>query len=387
MVSLNSRIANDLVSLSVDLQRVEVSIRRKILSNLRGLEVELVRLLQEADLANNRRPSIKQQKLESLLKQVKETIRTSYRNNAKTLSSELLELADLSAMTGVKVINTSIGGSVFTTSLSRADLKAISSDAMINGNPVSEWWDSQSESLRKRFAQQVRQGMLIGETNDDIIRRVRGTFTGKWVSATDEDGNTTKVRQFSGGVMDITTRDASTLVRTGVQAVNNQVMQEVYEENSDILRGITAIVTLDTRTSEICIARSGGAWDMEGNPLPESTVQEPFPGYPPWHPNCRTVMAPLTKSWEQLIEEAPGNKTKVWEKSIPVSTQSSMDGEVPSSQHYPDWLEGQPVSVQQDKLGLGKWQLWNDGKLESLSQLLDQSGNPLSLKELRTRYS
>jgi len=35
-------------------------------------------------------------------------------------------------------------------------------------------------------------------------------------------------------------------------------------------------------------------------------------------------------------------------------------------------------------LGAGKWALWKAGKL-SLSDLIDQSGRPLSLAELRAR--
>lgn len=67
---------------------------------------------------------------------------------------------------------------------------------------------------------------------------------------------------------------------------------------------------------------------------------------------------------------------------LPEATRASMGGPVSGVLKYDEWLRLQPVDVQKDILGPSKWKLWNDNKL-SMSDLLDQSGRPLSLDKLK----
>jgi hypothetical protein len=52
--------------------------------------------------------------------------------------------------------------------------------------------------------------------------------------------------------------------------------------------------------------------------------------------------------------------------------------------NYNEWLLTQPISLQKEILGPGKWKLWSENKL-SVSDLVDNSGNPLTIKELQAR--
>jgi hypothetical protein len=58
-----------------------------------------------------------------------------------------------------------------------------------------------------------------------------------------------------------------------------------------------------------------------------------------------------------------------------------MDGAVPRSLTYEDWLKTKPVEFQQAVLGPARHQLWQDGKMD-LAQMVDGSGDPLSVEEL-----
>jgi hypothetical protein len=58
-----------------------------------------------------------------------------------------------------------------------------------------------------------------------------------------------------------------------------------------------------------------------------------------------------------------------------------MDGQVPEDITFKDFLEKKSKAFQDEVLGKGKAQLWREGKI-TLQQLLDQSGNPIPLKEL-----
>lgn len=62
-----------------------------------------------------------------------------------------------------------------------------------------------------------------------------------------------------------------------------------------------------------------------------------------------------------------------------------MDGQVPESLKYEDWLETKDKDFQDDVLGVGKAKLWRDGKI-TFTQMVDQRGNELTLKEIRSKY-
>lgn len=134
--------------------------------------------------------------------------------------------------------------------------------------------------------------------------------------------------------------------------------------------------------STICKSRSGAIWDPEtGDPLPESPRQEPFPGPPGYHPRCRSVLFPVTKSWDELIAEAKGKRKKVLD-TVPNRIRASMDGEVAGSLTYESWLKGKPVEFQIDVLGRERWKLWKEGRITT-AQLTDFSGRERTLEELR----
>jgi hypothetical protein len=160
---------------------------------------------------------------------------------------------------------------------------------------------------------------------------------------------------------------------------------ETFKANDDVLQGVQAIVTLDARTSDICMARSAMAWDFDGKPLNDETDID-FPGPPPWHPNCRTTLVPVVKSVGQLIGGKKGAaldaRLAKEVKKLPKATQASMDGQVSKSLTYEDWLKGKSAAFQEEVLGPGKYRLWKAGDI-SLRDLIDQRGRSLTLEQLK----
>ncbi len=66
-----------------------------------------------------------------------------------------------------------------------------------------------------------------------------------------------------------------------------------YFSRPSTVRGFAAHVLQDDRTSKFCQGLVGGVWDSKtGKALPESAVVFDFPGRPPYHPNCRTILFP-----------------------------------------------------------------------------------------------
>ena len=87
----------------------------------------------------------------------------------------------------------------------------------------------------------------------------------------------------------ITQREAATLTRTYIQTANVQAMDAVYQRNSDIIKGVKRVETLDNKTCLICALADGETY----------ALNEPKPALPA-HPNCRGVWTPITKSWRDL---------------------------------------------------------------------------------------
>lgn len=172
-------------------------------------------------------------------------------------------------------------------------------------------------------------------------------------------------------------------VRTSAQSILNDARLQTFRENADVVKGMQLQVVLDGRTSDICMARSGFAWELDGNPLPETDTDEPFPGPPPYHPNCRSTLVPVVKSLDDLIDDPKvAARVRKAVQKLPESTQASMDGQVAASLTYEEWLKRKSETFQQEVLGPGKYKLWKAGKID-LRDLIDQKGNPLTVEQLR----
>jgi hypothetical protein len=197
--------------------------------------------------------------------------------------------------------------------------------------------------------------LAFGETNQQIIKRIVGSPSVP-------------------GIMDTARANAASLVQTSVQTVANDARLATFKENSDLIKGVKQISTLDSHTSLICIAYSGGEWDLDGNPINGTTL--PFNGGPPRHFNCRSVLVPITKTFREL--------------GIPIdepqpTTRASTDGPVSAKTTFDDFLKRKGQAFQDEVLGKGRADLWRTGKM-TLSQLVNGEGNPLTLEELRSKY-
>lgn len=235
-------------------------------------------------------------------------------------------------------------------------LSRIASSSLIQGATIGDWFSRLQTQTRFELARNIKLGVSLGETNAQIARRI--------LSQSDKGSE----------VLAKTRRDANAIVRTSVATISNEVRQATYAENSEVVKGVQWLSTLDGRTSDICIARSGLVWTLpdykpKGHKLP-------WNGGPPAHWNCRSTTIPFLPALEEMgIDPA----------TVPAATRSSIDGDVAQDLSFSDFLKGKPTEFADEMLGKGRAQLWRDGKI-TLNQLLDQRGNPLTLAQLQERY-
>lgn len=178
------------------------------------------------------------------------------------------------------------------------------------------------------------------------------------------------------GIMRSTRGRAGALVSTAINAVTTASSLATFQANSDIVKAITQVSTLDNRTSDICIAYSGQSWDiLTLAPVAGSTL--PYNGGTPRHFNCRSRIIPVTKSFRELGIDAD---------ELTTGTRASMDGQVPADITFDQWLRKKSKSFADRLLGPTRASLWRRGKI-TLTQLVDMRGNPMTIEQLEQKFA
>jgi SPP1 gp7 family putative phage head morphogenesis protein len=235
------------------------------------------------------------------------------------------------------------------------------------GQMVDDMLKGVSESTRARIYATLRGGVASGQTNSDLIRALRGTQS----------------MQYKDGLLEITKRDAETVVRTA----RNHVSNVAYEDTWQAL-GVTEVMdlaTLDGRTSKFCASIDGR----------RHKVGEPHPK-PPYHPRCRTVQVPV------LGDEPIGNRPYMRALKVtgrdgnskfrPVGDMTKKQreaaglevGQVKASTKFAAWFRDQDAAFQKEWLGPKRYQLYKQGGY-TLDRFVDPRGGEYTLEQLRAR--
>lgn len=223
-------------------------------------------------------------------------------------------------------------------------MRSIVTSRPFEGHLMRDWWSGLAEATKGRVQAQINAGLSLSEGTDEIVRRIRGTAQAR----------------FQDGAMQTTRRNAEAIVRTATQHVSSNTREAMYEANSDVIDGVQIVATLDTRTTPICRSQDGKVYKAGEGPRP------------PFHWGCRTTTAPVLKSWKALGLPF---------KELDAPGRASMNGQVPASMTYYEWLASQPANVQDMALGPSRGKLFRSGKV-SAERFVDVRGRPLTLKEL-----
>ena len=356
VTSANDKLADATRRHFIDLTKYDAGLRRKVLKRLKTLENELVAKIAISGYDKNGLEKLKTKRYKKFLQEVKDTISTSYSDIKQINNTESIGLAGVESRVTANKINNVLGVKDAVPMLNETALKQTVSNVLIQGAPINSWFDRQSRDLKEKFSDAMRNGLLTGETNQKLIQAVRGTRAGG----------------FKDGIMNASRNKASTLVRTEVNAISNNARIATYKDNEDIVDKMVTFVTFDSRTSDICIGRSGLEYTVDGDPIGHNVD---FDGGPPYHPNCRTIMSPVLKSYADL---------GIDKNEIPKGTRASIDGQVPEDLSYNAWLKTKSNKEQNEILGVGKAELFRADKITT-RQLINNDGNPLTLKQLEAK--
>lgn len=331
------------VELHLDMERVAIESRAIIVKLLQNLEKELVAKVADGvtDWSKAR--------IDKQLKEANAVIKQYYDEAAGISKDTTTNVAQVSASATTDSLLMAVGNQVTMAAIPTASyLETLAGNTIIQGATQSAWWSRQSEDTAFKFQSAVRQGLVGAETTPQIVRRVRG-------------------------VLDLSKRNAETLVQTSVQSVANATREKIFADNNDIMSGKEWSAALDRRTCPTCGALDGKRWTTDGKPISNSMVYQ----IPPKHFRCRCSMIPVLKTWKEL---------GINMDELSDSTRASMEGQV-TDKTFSDWLkrktESDPTFADRT-LGKGRAELWRNGKI-TMDQMIS-GGKPLSLSELKAKY-
>lgn len=333
-----------LLGFTLDLNRLDANTKSEVIKILNKAQRELI-----ADLASANLTSFGKQRRTQLLNDARSVIESYYEQAQMKLFDTLEPIPELTIKQTVKALESRLPASMEASLPPENMLKSLVNDTLVAGTVTSEWWAKQSADVVFRYNSAVKQGLTVGETNQQIIKRVIQ-------------------------VMDIARRNAAGLVQTSVASVTNASRQATFDANNDVIKGTKWISALDTRVCDMCLARADKEWDNKGKPIEHGI---PF-SVPPIHYNDRCVLTAITKSFKELgfpdiKEPKPGQR-------------ASVDGPVSSKTTIDDFLKQKGKAWQDETLGEGRADLWRAGKID-LENLIDGTGRPLTVQQLKEKYS
>lgn len=342
-MSANDDLFDLAVRHQVGLQRYSNATVRKMMALLNRVDADIVAQMHHFD-PDAVTGSWSAKRLERLLEAVRVVNRDAYNIVGKELTAELKALAAYEGVYQVNSLRSAMPVAVDIVSPSAEQLYAAVNSRPFQGRVLKEWGRDLEAGAFAKVRDAIRQGFVEGQTTEQIIRRLRGT----------------RANQFRNGILEINRRGAEAVVRTAINHTANTARQEIYKANADLVGSWRFVATLDARTTVGCAVLDGKTFSIGEGPMP------------PRHYNCRSTTVPVTKSWRELgfdIDE------------LPPGTRASMNGQVPASQTYQEWLKRQPVEVQDEVLGPTRGQLFRNGGV-TLDRFEDD-GRILTLDELK----
>lgn len=335
--SVNEKLLDRYIRHAVQIERFKTGEAKRI-SNHLGREVfpelidKLMDKLKSIDPAKLKKSwAIK--RLKGLTASVDKLIIVGVGKAEEAMVGNLMDLSDMEVDWTKLTIERTVPLDIDMTMPSTEVLRQTVLSTRIEDRKLSAWLKGYKKSVRMDMMRSVSKGISAGESIPQIGRRLRSTAN--------------KGR-----------KQAEHIARTAVSSIVNKARQAVYEKNTDLVKGVLYVATLDTRTTLICI-------NLDGQRFPVGEGSRP-----PMHFNCRSTTIPVIASWKEFGIKDP-----------PPATRASMTGAVPAKTTYKQWLKKQPASIQDKVLGKTRGRLYRSGEVK-IDKFISKDYKPLTLKQL-----
>lgn len=337
---------DQIIRQALELQRLSAGEEARALETVRDMERALRQLLATDELSEAGRREIA-----ALIREAEQVIEGRFQTVAGQINTRELVLivADHTVMAMTQAFPSA-------NRPTPERLASLADSILIDGAPSSAWWQRQAQDTAFRFAREVRQGVLEGATNEQITSRIFG-------------------RGDEPGFMDTTRRGVRALVHSSIMTAANRARLETYRKNQRFAQGVRWLATLDSHVCRTCAALDGQAWDFDGKPLGDTSLDFQLP---PAHMNCRCIASPIPKSLNAIF-----GTTGIDEAMTARARRASAQGPIADTT-FAGFLTRQSAEFVEEVLGTRRAELWRAGKI-TITDLVSGSGRPLTLDQLQAR--
>lgn len=361
--SVNQRLADEAVKHRLYLSRYGTGTARRMQAAMKRAELEIsVELFRALEKNGPTALNWNQKRLAAIKKSIQKTVFSVYEQVFGQLSADLKELVEYEAKYQADNLKAAIPLEaqpfVNIQSTTWQQVWAAAEAKPFQGALLKEWAERLPTNLVNKIGNSVQQGVLLGESYTDIIKRVKGTKESGYL-------NGVVGRQRNG--------DLANLVKTAVNHVTAEARDETARVNEDIIKAREWLSTLDNHTSPMCIIRDRLKYTAGKSPKPIGHTVPYGAGPGRLHFCCRSTETWVIKSWSEL---------GVPMKELPPGTRASMNGQVPADMSYSKWLARQDYATQEQVLGVTRAQMLRDGKID-VPDLFSDKGEWLTLEQLR----
>ncbi len=210
-----------------------------------------------------------------------------------------------------------------------------------------------ADSLRKKVEYVIRDGISQGQTNQQIVQRIKGK----------------KSLDYKDGLFKSSRESIERQVRT----VRSHVANAAYEETYKAL-GFTHlkfIATLDGRTSKTCGSLDQTVWKVG-----DSGIRRP-----PLHPHCRSVLLGVDADGN-LAGQRPFVMDERKVKDIPKDERKDLIGQLDANTSFKKFFDQTDEFFQKEWLGPARYKLYKEGNY-SIDKFVDPQGAMYTLDQLK----
>lgn len=358
MPSVNEQLQDSAISHSIDMTRYSNGVVRRLIALLNRSDADL---FAQMNAALERLPaeSFTVERLDMLLADVRRINEAAYLQLRHGLEGELKDLVAYESGYQMQLFQSTLPVQVSVASVSVEQVYSAALARPMQNRLLKEWAQGMESDKMVRIRDALRMGYVEGETIGQMVQRIRGT----------------RARGYEDGIIQTDRRNAEAIVRTAISHTAGHTRDRFAEANASLIAATVWISTLDMRTTkEICVPRDGKKYDpVTHKPIGHDMPWGAGPGRAHW--NCRSSSYFALKSWKSLGIDM---------EELPESFRASMDGTVPESTTYIDWIKKQSAGRQDDVLGPTRGKLLRSGGLP-VDRLYDKKGKWLSLDQLREK--
>lgn len=313
------------------------------------------------ELSESERNALKSLNFSSKAKSSKniEEIKTILNEWFTSIDAELYERFDKSALQ-LAVYEASYSAKLVagSTAVVNAEkiYKSVKKTPFAGGQLVEYLFADIAVNLRKKVESAIRDGVANGQTNQQIIQRIKGK----------------KSLDYKDGLLKAPIDSIERQVRTARSHISTATYIDTYKALG--VTHVKVVATLDGRTCKYCASIDGDVYAIDDPKRPRFPV----------HPHNRTTYAPCDADGNIAgFRPFVADERKV--KDIPKSERTGIIGQVDANTSYKDWFDDQDEAFQRKWLGKSKYELFKKGEysIDKFADPLNKRGYTLAeLKEV-----